>query len=194
MSASKLRRPPDDEYFVSPWSDGFLQGDVFKDVPFAIPAPPDAVVMAEGERRFVSGPFDAGLAMLISPSCAIAAQGEDVAPGSYAHPARTLIPIRPVEELVSAGAIPESNLGNLRADRLRNYFYLPALESAWPDSAALLYMPITVHHDVISDERVAQLTGVAYWHLRVKLMAFIGGFLLDPSELGEAPSPHERNN
>jgi hypothetical protein len=193
MSASKLHRPADDAYYVEPWSDTFLQGDLFKDVPVAIPAPPDAVVMAEGERRFVSGPFDAGPAMLISPSCAIAAQGPGASPGSYAHPARTLVPIRSVDELVDAGAIPEHNRGNLRADRLRNYLYLPGLED-WPESAALLYMPVTVHHDVIANDRVAQLTGAAFWHLRVKLMAFIGGFLLDPSELGDAPETHGRQS
>jgi hypothetical protein len=193
MSASKLHRPADEAYYVEPWSDTFLQGDLFKDVPIAIPAPPDAVVMAEGERRFVSGPFDAGPAMLISPSCAIAAQGPTIPPGSYAHPARTSVPIRSVDELVEAGAIPERNLGNLRADRLRNYLYLPAVQD-WPEGAALLYMPVTVHHDVIAQDRVAQLTGAAFWHLRVKLMAFVGGFLLDPSELGDVPEPHERAN
>lgn len=163
------------------------------DVPVAIPAPPDAVVMAEGERRFVSGPFDAGPAMLISPSCAIAAQGPSVSPGSYAHPARTLVPIRPVDELVDAGAIPDHNLGNLRADRLRNDLYLPAMRDL-PESAALLYVPVTVHHDVIAQDRFAQLTGAAFWHLRVKLMAFVGGFLLDASELGDVPEPHERRS
>jgi hypothetical protein len=193
MSASKLQRPPDDRYYVEPWSEAFLQGDLFKDVPVAIPAPPDAVVMAEGERRFVSGPFDAGPAMLISPSCAIAAQGPNVPPGSYAHAARTLVPIRPVDELLDAGAIPEHNLGNLHADRLRNYLYLPPI-SDMPESVALLYMPITVHHDVIAQDRFAQLTGAAYWHLRVKLMAFVGGFLLDPNELGDVPDPYERQS
>lgn len=193
MSASKLQRPADDAYYVEPWSDTFLQGDLFRDVPVAIPAPPDAVVMAEGERRFVSGPFDAGPAMLISPSCAIAAQGPSVSPGSYALPERTLVPIRPVDELVHAGAIPEHNLGNLRADRLRNYLYLPAV-SDMPESVALLYMPITVHHDVIAEARFAQLTGAAFWHMRVKLMAFVGGFLLDPSELGDVPDPRDRRS
>jgi hypothetical protein len=156
----------------------------------AVPAPPDAVVMAEGQRRFVSGPFDAGPAMLISPSCTIAAQGPTAPPGSYALPARTLVPIRPVAELVDAGAIPEPNLGNLRADRLVNYLYLPP-HKRWPESTALLYLPLTVHHDVIAQDRVAQLTGAAFWHLRVKLMAFIGGFLLDPGELGDIPAPHQ---
>lgn len=191
MSASKLQRPADEDYYVAPWSDTFLQGDVFKDVPIAITAPPDAVVMAEGERRFVSGPFDAGPAMLISPSCAIAAQGATGAPGAYAHPARMLVPIRPVGELVAGGAVVEHNLGNLRADRLRNYLYLPATDD-YPESAGLLYMVITMHHDVIAQDRVAQLTGAAFWHLRIKLMAFLGGFLLDPSELGEIPEAHQR--
>jgi hypothetical protein len=191
MSASKLQRPADTDYYVRPWSDTFLQGDLFRNVPLAIAAPPDAIVMAEGERRFVSGPFDAGPAILISPSCAIAAQGPAAAPGSYAHPARILVPIRPVDELVAAGAVANHNLALLRADRLRNYLYLPATEE-FAEGAALLYMPITMHHDVIAHERIAQLTGTAFWHLRVKLMAFFGGFLLAPSELGDIPAPHDR--
>jgi hypothetical protein len=191
MSARRLQRPKDDDYFVEPWSDTFLQGDLFTDVPFAMPAPPDAVVIDEGERRFVSGPFDATIAMLISPSCGIAAQGSRAARGTYAHPARTLVPVRPIDSLVDQGVIGEANLGNLKADRLRNYLYLPP-GPAWGESAALLYMPITMHHDVIADTRVAQLTGAAYWHLRVKLMVFIGGFLLDPTELGPVPQAQER--
>lgn len=186
-----FRRPNDDEYYVEPWSVGVLQGDLFKDVPLGFPAPPDAIGMAEGERRFISGPFDAGPAMLISPSCAIAAQGKSALAGTYAHPARIMVPVRPVEDLLQAGAVTEQNVVQLRADRLRNYFYLPA-GTGRPDSAALLYLPITVHHDVIAEDRTAQLTGVAFWHLRIKLMLFYGGFLLDPSELGEAPTPTAR--
>lgn len=191
MAERTLRRPADDDYYVAPWSDGFLQGDLFADVPLAFPAPPDAVVMAEGERRFVSGPFDAGPAMLVSPSCAIAAQGTAAQAGAYAHPARTLLPIRPVDELVTAGAVTESNLGHLRSDRLRNYLFLPTSDHL-PESAVLLYLPITVHHDVIAEDRFAQLTGTAFWHLRVKLMAFIGGYLLDPEALGDVPGPQDR--
>jgi hypothetical protein len=166
--------------------------DLFKEVPFALPAPPDAVVIDEGERRFVSGPFDATPAMLISPSCIIAAQGE-VRPGAYAHPARTLVPIRPVESLIESGAITGPNLGHLRADRLRSYFYLPE-GPEWPESAALLYIPISMHHDVIAANRVAQLTGTAYWHLRVKLVVFSTGLLLDPSVFGPVPEPHDRTD
>src|SRR3954453_16191959 len=100
MRGGRLRRPADDDYYVKPGSDNFLQGDIFKEVPLGFAAPPDAVVMAEGERRFISGPFDAGPAMLISPSCAIAAQGSGATPGTYAHPARIMLPIRPLAELL----------------------------------------------------------------------------------------------
>jgi hypothetical protein len=191
MSGGRLRRPADDDYYVEPWSDTFLQGDIFKDVPLGFAAPPDAVVMAEGERRFITGPFDAGPAMLISPSCAIAAQGSRTKPTMYAHPARIMIPIRPVTELVENGVVTEQNLGLLRADRLVNYFYLPEIGDQ-AEGAGLLYLPITVHHDVICDQRTSQLTGAAFWHLRVRLMHFYGSFLLDPSELGEVPEPSSR--
>jgi hypothetical protein len=193
VATRSLKRPADDDYYAAPWSENLLQGDLFRDVPLGFVAPPDAVVMSEGQRRFITGPFGAGIAMLISPSCAIAAQGGDAAPGTYAHPARILIPVRPVSELLEAGAVTESNVGTLRADRLRNYLYLPA-GAEWPESAGLLYLPITVHHDVVADDRVSQLSGAAFWHLRVKLMAFFGGFLLHPDELGSPPAPTERQS
>jgi hypothetical protein len=193
VASRKFQRPSDDEYYVDPWSPGVLQGDIFKDVPIGFASPPDAVVVDEGERRFITGPFDSGLAMLLSPSCAIAAQGRGIAPGAYAHPARALVPIRPVDELLAEGAVNEVNVGMLRADRLRNYFYLPA-GKFWPESAALLYLPVTVHHDVIAGDRIAQLTGVAHRHLRVKLMLFLGGFLIHPDELGPAPEATARTS
>jgi hypothetical protein len=193
MSGGKLRRPADDDYYVEPWSDTFFQGDIFKDVPLGFAAPPDAVVMAEGERRFITGPFDAGPALLISPSCAIAAQGPDMPSGAYAHAARIMVPIRRVSELLESGVVTEQNLGLLRADRLVNYLYLPGSEDQ-EEGVALLYLPITVHHDVISAQRTAQLTGSAFWHLRVKLMAFYGQFLLDPQELGDSPEPAQRTS
>lgn len=193
MSASRFSRPDNGDYYVEPWSETFLQGDLFAEVPFALPAPPDAVIVHEGQQRFVSGPFDSGVGMLTSPSCVIAAQGASAGSGVYAHPVRTLVPVRPVQELVAAGDIPEHNLGHLRSDRLRRYLYVPAGPS-WPESAALLYMPTSLHHDVIADCRVAQLTGSAFWHLRVKLMVYDGGFLVDPGELGPVPAPEDRTS
>lgn len=185
-----LKRPADEAYYVDPWSDTFLQGDLFADVPIAITAPPDAVLMDDGERRFVSGPFDAGPAMLLSPSCTIAAQGAP--PGTYAMPARTLVPVRRVAELREADVIGEHNVGNLRADRLRNYLYLPTGGTIEEESVALLYMPITMHHDVIAKARTAQLTSAAYWHLRVKLIAYNTGLVIDPAALGEPPADADR--
>lgn len=193
MSELKLQRPGDDDYYVQPWSDQLLQGDIFSDVTLGFPFPPDAVVVIEGERRFVTGPFDAGPAMLISPSCAIAAQGPRTSPGTYAHPARVMVPIRPLEDLLEQSVLTENNVGMLRADRLVNYLYLPASKD-WPESAALLYMPITMHHDVIASDRRAQLTGAAFWHLRAKLMVFFGGFLIHPDEFGPVPEATERSS
>ncbi len=187
-----VKRPANDAYYVEPWSNTFLQGDVFVDVPIAIPAPPDAILMDEGHRRFLSGPFDAGPAMLLSPSCTIAAQG--AAPDAYAMPARTLVPIRPVAQLMDAGVITAQNVSNLRADRLRNYLYLPAGGALTEESVALLYMPITVHHDVIASERRAQLTGDAYRHLRVKLIAYNTGLVIDPAVFGEPQADTERTD
>jgi hypothetical protein len=88
---------------------------------------------------------------------------------------------------------PKHRRGNLRADRLCNDLDLPIMRDT-PESAALLYMRVTVHHDVIAQDRFAQLGGAAFWHLRVKLTAFVGGFLLDPSELGNVPELHERQS
>ena len=194
MATRKLRRPDDDDYYAAPWSEQVLQGDIFDNVPIGFAAPPDAIVVPEGEQRFITGPFDAGPAMLISPSCAIASQGPAQSSGPYGHPARILIPIRPVEELLEVGrGVTQENVALLRLDRLVNFLYLPAGEHG-EESAGLLYMPVTMHHDVIAGSRVSQLTGSAFWHLRVKLMAFYGRFLLDPSELGPVPGPTERES
>lgn len=93
--------------------------------------------------------------------------------------------------MLAADAVSEANLGLLRADRLVNYMYLPE-GPEWPESVALLYLPTTMHHDVIAADRAAQLSGAAFWQLRYKLMAFIGGFKVHPEEFGPAPGPGER--
>jgi hypothetical protein len=51
------------------------------------------------------------------------AQGAD----GYAHPVRTLVPIRPFHELVDVGLLDASKAGLARKrDALINYMYLPA--------------------------------------------------------------------
>ena len=82
-------RPADDEYYEHDQTELFSQGDLFRDVPLAYPTvlheideeeehadprePEDW--LAVGKRRFLSGPLDFGPAMLITPTCAMSAQG-----------------------------------------------------------------------------------------------------------------------
>jgi hypothetical protein len=65
-------RPADDLYYESRL-EPFSQGDIFRDVPLAYPSPADSIVLLDaetaGSRRFLSGPFDVGLAMLTTPRC-----------------------------------------------------------------------------------------------------------------------------
>ncbi len=55
-------------------------------------------------------------------------------------------------------------------------------------------MPVTVHHDVIASERRAQLTGAAYRHLRVKLIAYNTGLVIDPDVFGEPQGDTDRTD
>src|SRR4051812_27067771 len=144
-------RPGDADYYERDRVELFSQGDLFRDVPLAYPLPADALVVDEasgGSRRFLSGPLEFGPAMLITPSCSLGAQGAT----GYGHPVRTLVPVIPLAELVSSRIVKETALSDLRRfDRLINYMYLPPLdvdelEFSMPESVALLYMPVTLHH------------------------------------------------
>lgn len=101
----------------------------FRDVPLAYPSPAEELVVDEveraGGRRFLSGPLDFGPAMLITPSCSLAARSTT----GYGHPVRTLVPIVPLAALVMRGVVKETALGDIRRfDHLINYMYLPALD------------------------------------------------------------------
>jgi hypothetical protein len=196
--AAKSRRPADDRYYVEPWSPVYMQGDIFRDVPLQFPWPPDVVLPGEeeGSRVFISGPFETTLAILLTPTCTMAAQGPAAQDGQYAMPARSLAPVRPVEELVDRGAIdPDRQLGNLRGDRLRNYLYLPASEMLEiPESAALIYQPTTLHHEVLDGLRIAQLTGEAYWQFRRSMAFFSAGVRIELEDLGPPPAPQNRTS
>jgi hypothetical protein len=93
-------RPADDEYYEPESTDLFSQGDIFRDVPLAYPTVLGELRagedlddedsddwLAAGKRRFLSGPLDFGHTMLITPTCAMSAQGAF----GYAHPVRTLV-------------------------------------------------------------------------------------------------------
>ena len=173
MALTDWEPRPDDDSYYEERTDYVRQGDLFQDVPLGYPWPPDAINHEEGRRKFLSGPFEPGFAMLLSPTCSMIAQGGE----GYAHPVRVLAPVLGLEQLVASEAVKAASLEDLRRyDHLVNYFYLPAIEEAGlPESLALLYGSITLHHDYLAERRVAQLSETAAVHLKYKLNAFSAG-------------------
>lgn len=190
---SRPERPSDAEYYERERVDLFSQGDLFRDVPLAYPLPAEELVVDQeeggGGRRFVSGPLTFGPAMLITPSCSLTAQGT----AGYGHPVRTLVPVVPLADMVDRGVIKESALSDLRRyDHLINYMYLPALEIedlefSIPESVALLYMPVTLHHAFLEGNRVSQLAYRGAQQLQRKLVWFYSGWLEDDLDVFEPP-------
>jgi len=173
-------RPPDDSYYAERTS-YVRQGDLFQDVPLGYPWPPDAASHSAGKRKFLSGPFEPGFAMLLTPTCSMTAQG---VADSYAHPVRMLAPAIPLQELLDQGVVKAGSVSDLRKyDHLINYFYLPEIaESEFPESLALIYSAITVHHDYLEERRVTQLAEPAAVHLKYKLTALYGGSLFSHAD------------
>lgn len=190
--APRPERPADATYYERDRVELFSQGDLFRDVPLAYPLPANELILDEdsgGARRFVSGPLAFGPAMLITPSCSLAAQGT----AGYGHPVRTLVPVLPLAELVTRGAIKETTLNDLRRfDHLINYMYLPALEISElefsiPESVAFLYMPVTLHHAFLDGNRVTQLAYRGAQQLQRKLVWFYSGWLEDDLDAFDPP-------
>jgi hypothetical protein len=96
-------------------------------------------------------------------------------------------PVIPLEDLIEQGAVKTGSAQDLRRyDHLINYFYLPAIaESGFPESLALLYSAITVHHDYLEERRVTQLTEAAAVHLKYKLTALYGGSLFSHADFDD---------
>lgn len=74
--------------------------------------------------------------------------------------------------------------------------YLPrleieSLEFSMPESVALLYMPVTLHHAIIDGNRVSQLAYRGAQQLQRKLVWFVSGWLEDypPARNPPPPSP-----
>jgi hypothetical protein len=175
---------PDDESYFKERTAYLRQGDLFCAVPQNYPWPPDAIAHGEGERTFLSGPFTSGFGMLLTPTCSMLAQGD--APG-YAHSVRSLAPVIPLKELVERGAVKGGALDDLRLrDHLVNYFYVPAIEEVGlEESMALIYAPVTIHHDYLEDRRVAQLSEEAAIHLKYKLCALWSGELFSHADFDD---------
>ena len=188
----KPERPSDADYYERDRVELFSQGDLFRDIPLAYPLPADELLVDEesgGGRRFLSGPLEFGPAMLITPSCSMGAQGT----AGYGHPVRTLVPALPLADVVARGVVKESALNDLRRfDHLINYMYLPPLEVgelefAMPESVALLYMPVTLHHAFLEGQRVSQLAYRGAQQLQRKLVWFYSGWLEDDLDAFEPP-------
>lgn len=110
-------RPPNNDYYAER-TDYVRMGDLFQDVPLGYPWPPDAVDHDAGRRKFLSGPFEAGFGMLLSPTCSMIAQGAT----GYAHPVRMIAPVLPLQELVDREVVKEGSVADLR-----NYDHLVKL-------------------------------------------------------------------
>ena len=104
--------------------------------------------------------------MLLTPTCSMIAQGS----AGYAHVVRLLAPVLPLQRLIDEGAVKPGAVDDLRRrDHLVNYFYVPAIPAAaLPESLALLYSAITVHHNYLEERRIAQLSKIAAVHLEVQ--------------------------
>src|SRR6266511_3615982 len=155
-------RPRDADYYEQDRVELFSQGDLFRDVPLAYPLPADELVVdnESGSRRFLSGPLEFGPAMLITPSCSLGAQGAD----GYGHPVRTLVPVIPLAQLV-----------------------VDELEFSFPESVALLYMPVTLHHAFLEGQRISQLAYRGAQQLQRKLVWFYSGWLEDDLDSFDPP-------
>lgn len=135
-----------------------------------------------GARQFLSGPFEIGHAMLLTPTCSMRAQ--QTANVAYAHPVRILAVVRPVQELVDRGIFTADRLGILRKyDGLMNYMYLPESPPFdLPESVALPYMTVILHHNIIEGQRITQLTFEGAQQLQLKLVLFASGLPVDRNE------------
>jgi len=110
-------------------------------------------------------------------------RAQQIADARYAHPVRVLAVIRPVDELLRDGILTTARLGLLRKyDGLINYMYLPDYTEEFPESVALLYMTVILHHDIIEGQRITQLAYEGAQQLQRKLVAFASGLLFNRSE------------
>jgi hypothetical protein len=127
--------------------------------------------------------------MLITPICSLGAQRA----AGYGHPVRTLVPVIPLAELVGRGVVKETALADIRRfDDLINYMYMPPLatnelEYTMPESVALLYMPVTLHHAFLEGQPVSQLAYRSAQQLQRKLVWFYSGWLEDDLDVFDPP-------
>lgn len=162
-----MPRPSDEDYYVDQRTTHFAQGDIFRDVPFY-----SAGVAEDGDE--VVPIAHEGYGILISYTSAMMQQP----PGTrgYGHSWRLVAPVFSLNFLAETGLTPEQ-VERLRAhDTYMKYMYLPPYAGEFAESAAVLYRPALVSHDVIEGKRVTQLAEASAVRLQQRLAStFLGG-------------------
>lgn len=92
--------------------------------------------------------------------------------------------MRALDDVVRHGFLSDDQASDLRRrDRFANYMYLPATpDGELPESVALLYYPVTLHHDFLEGNRITQLAYEGARQLQRKLGTFYAGFEVDRRE------------
>ena len=107
--------------------------------------------------------------------------------GGISHPYRTLVPVLPLELVLSETGALAASANLLRSrDAIGAYMYLPALPGVLDEQAvACLFRPALVSHELLAEppRRVAQLQNEGRRHLKVKLAAYWGRVAVDRTEL-----------
>ncbi|HZV75949.1 MAG TPA: hypothetical protein VFF79_19745 [Conexibacter sp.] len=178
-------RPHDEEYWQRPWARALFAGDLFEAIPFGEqPTILYTPVKGEASGKHFLGEIAFGYGLLITPTCDMTEQhGER----SAAHPFRTLVPVVPLETVVTQTGAIERSLGLLRSrDAITPYMYLPPLAGALDgEHVACLFRPTLVSDGLLREppRRVAQLQAPARRHLKVKLAAYWGRAAIDSNDL-----------
>lgn len=172
-----FERPPDEQYWIKPWSTVLFAGDLFIAIPFGH-QPTELYKTDEGEGgrgQHFQAAVDFAYGLLISPTCDMYESiGAEI---RRSHPYRVLVPVVPLERVAAETKATADNVKLMRKhDALYGYVYLPELRGAFPESAACLFRPTVVSDDFLSEppRRIAQLHPEARRHLKIKLMAYWG--------------------
>jgi hypothetical protein len=178
-------RPLDTEYWQRPWTRTLFAGDLFEAIPFG--EQPTVVYRDEHEnqpgKHFI-GEIVFGYGLLITPTCDMAEQHR---PRTHAHPYRVLVPVVPLEVVITSTDALQRSVGLLRnRDTITPYMYLPPLPGALDaEHVACLFRPTLISEELLRKppRRVAQLQPAARRQLKVKLAAYWGRAAMKPEDL-----------
>jgi hypothetical protein len=190
----------DGEYYEDHKVAHVVQGDVFKDVPFAYAAAVRSTAprgqrkrfWLPGEPDFIVPPPTTGYAIVCNYTCGIVAQPPGT-PG-YSHANRLVAPIMHLRTLAEIG-FAKKELRRVHEDGgVVGLMYLP-----WPErdtandewkghAAACLFRPAAVDQELLdSRTRVKRLSERAQRELIARLVQTVAPFLPDPEDAGFVP-------